>query len=279
MSDWTLDLGGVRLRGIADEDPFTLPRSFLFPDSTPQMLHEAAALDAPACDLARDEVQLRIQVFLLEIAGRLVLVDAGIGDGKERPNRPSWHRRSTNFLARLGVPPDDISLVLFTHLHADHVGWATRRDGERWVPTFPRARHVVAQAEYAHWAAQSYAPVMDSIEPLREAGLLDLVPPGHAPLPGLRFRPLPGHKPAQAGVLVEAARQPVLLAADVLHHALQLVAPEVVSAFCSSPEQARATRHALLAEAAEAGLALVTAHARAQPLWRVVRNGAGYALA
>lgn len=279
MSDWTLDLGGVRLRGIADEDPFTLPRGLLFPDSTSEMLRDAAGLDALACDPDRDEVRLRIQVFLLEIGGRLVLVDAGVGDGKERPNRPTWHRRSTDFLARLKVPPDDISLVLFTHLHADHVGWATRQDGTGWVPTFPRARHVVAEAEYAHWAAQAYPPVMDSIEPLREAGLLDLVPAGHAPMPGLRFRPLPGHTPAQAGVLVEAAREPVLLAADVLHHALQLAAPDIVSAFCASPEQARATRHALLAEAADSGLALVTAHARAAPLWRVRRAGAGYRLA
>jgi glyoxylase-like metal-dependent hydrolase (beta-lactamase superfamily II) len=277
MSDWSLDLGGVRLRGIADEDPFTLPRSFIFPDSAPEMLRAAAALDAPASDVARDEVMLRIQVFLLEIGGRLVLVDAGVGDNKERPNRPSWHRRSTDFLARLAVPPEDISLVLFTHLHADHVGWATRLEGDHWVPSFPRARHVVAEAEYAHWAAQRYAPVMDSIEPLREAGLLDLVPPGHAPMPGLRFRPLPGHTPAQAGVLIEAAREPVLLSADVLHHALQLAAPEIVSAFCAAPEQARATRAALLEEAAD-GLRLITAHAREQPVWRVVRSGNAYAL-
>jgi glyoxylase-like metal-dependent hydrolase (beta-lactamase superfamily II) len=278
MSDWSLDLGGVRLRGIADEDAFTVPRALVFPDSTPEMLRAAAALDAPASDVARDEVMLRIQVFLIEIGGRLVLVDAGVGDNKERPNRPTWHRRSTDFLARLGVPPEDISLVLFTHLHADHVGWATRLHGERWVPTFPRARHVVTEAEYAHWAAQRYAPVMDSIEPLREAGLLDLVPPGHAPIPGLRFRPLPGHTPAQAGVLIEAARERVLLSADVLHHALQLAAPQIVSAFCSSPDEARATRAALLEEAAE-GLGLVTAHARARPLWRVVRSGSAYALA
>jgi glyoxylase-like metal-dependent hydrolase (beta-lactamase superfamily II) len=278
MSDWSLDLGGVRLSGIADEEAFTLPRGFLFPDSTSEMLRAAAALDAHACDVARDEVMLRIQVFLLEIGGRHVLVDAGVGDGKERPNRPSWHRRSTDFLARLGVPPEDISLVLFTHLHPDHVGWATRRAGDRWVPTFPRARHVVAEAEYAHAAAQRTAPLLDSIEPLREAGLLDLVEPGHAPLPGLRFRPLPGHTPAQQGVLIEAARQRVLLSADVLHHALQLAFPEIVSAFCASPGQARATRAALLEEAASEGFGLVTAHAREWPLWRVTRAGAGYAL-
>ncbi len=284
MSDWALDLGNMTLRGVADEDPFVLQRSLIFPAADAALLARAAPLDPLAVEAATDSIILRVQVFVIETAARVVLVDGGVGDGKERPARPSWHRRSTDFLARLGVAPDAVDAMLFTHLHADHVGWATRLDQGRWVPSFPRARHIVAAREYAHWAAlDAQAPVghgsfRDSVLPLAEAGLLDQVEDDHAPFPGLRFRPLPGHTPGQVGIELHGARRRVLIAADAVHHPLQLLAPEVVSAFCSDPAQAIATRRALLEEAADDGLELVPHHARSRQVWRIAREGAGYTL-
>lgn len=275
----------MTLSGVADEDPFILPRGLIFPGADPALLPRAAALDPLAVDAAGDAIVLRVQVFVIEAAGRTVLVDGGIGDDKERPARPSWHRRRTDFLRRLGVAPDRVDAMLFTHLHADHVGWATRLEGGRWVPTFPRARHIVAAREYAHWAAlDATAPVghgsfRDSVLPLAEAGLLDRVEDDHAPFPGLRFRPLPGHSPGQVGIVLHGARRRVLIAADALHHPLQLLAPEVASAFCSDPARAIATRRALLEEAAAEGLDLVPHHARSRQVWRIARDGAAYTLA
>lgn len=279
-----LDLGGVVLRGVADEDPFTVPRGVIFPASDPALFARAAALDPAAADVAKDLVLLRVQVFVIEAFGRTVLVDAGIGDDKERPARASWHRRRTDFLRRLGVAPEAVEAVLFTHLHADHVGWATRLVEGRWVPSFPRARHLVADAEYAHWEARnaegpvSHGAFADSVLPVAEAGLLDRVPADHAPFRGLRFRPLPGHTPGQVGVLLQGTRQRALIAADALHHPLQLLAPEVVSAFCTDPVQAVATRRALLAEASAESLPLVAHHARGAPAWRIRAEGAAYTL-
>jgi glyoxylase-like metal-dependent hydrolase (beta-lactamase superfamily II) len=284
VSDWALDLGGMTLRGVADEDPFVLPRDLLFPDSDASLLERAAALDPHGVDPARDSILLRVQVFVIEFGGRVILVDGGIGDGKERPARASWHRRDTDFLQRLGVAPGAVDMLLFTHLHADHVGWATRKVEGRWTPTFRNARHVVPDPEYAHWAAlDAAAPVnhgsfADSVLPLAEAGLLDRVPLDHAPLPGLRFRHLPGHTPGQVGIMLEGARRPALIAADALHHPAQLLAPRLVSRFCADPAQAVATRLALLEEAASEDLALVPHHARGRNLWRVARDGDAYTL-
>jgi glyoxylase-like metal-dependent hydrolase (beta-lactamase superfamily II) len=284
MSDWTLDLGGIVLRGVADEDPFVLPRDLLFPGTDTVLLHRAAVLDADSVEPATDSILLRVQVFAMQAFGRTILVDGGIGDDKERPARASWHRRRTDFLQRLGVAPDEVDAVLFTHLHADHVGWATRLQEGRWVPTFPHARHIVAQREYAHWATlDAVAPVghgcfRDSVLPVAEAGLLDQVPDDHAPFPGLRFRPLPGHTPGQVGITLTGTRQTVLIAADAVHHPAQLLAPDVVSRFCSDPAQAVATRRALLEEAASEGLALVPHHARGRVLWHVTRDGDAYGL-
>jgi glyoxylase-like metal-dependent hydrolase (beta-lactamase superfamily II) len=283
VSDWALDLGGVTLRGVADEDPFLLPRSLIFPGADPALLARAAPLDPQAVDVAADAVILRVQVFVIEGFGRTLVVDGGIGDDKERPARPSWHRRRTDFLARLGVAPDSVDALLFTHLHADHVGWATRLEAGRWVPTFPRARHIVAAAEFAHWAAlDAAAPVShgafrDSVLPLAEARLLDQVPDDHAPFGFLRFRPLPGHTPGQVGIEIAGRKRRVLIAADAVHHPLQLLDPAIVSAFCADADQAVATRRALLEEAAE-GLELVAHHARGRALWQVARAGGAYTL-
>ena len=284
MSDWRLDLGGIVLRGVADEDPFDVARGIIFPAADPALLARAAALDPLGVDAARDMVVLRVQVFAIEAFGHTVLVDGGIGDDKERPVRPSWHRRRSDFLHRLAIAPEDVEAVLFTHLHADHVGWATRMVEGRWVPTFPRARHIVAAREYVYWAERNAAaPVNhgsfnDSVVPVVEAGLLDQVPDDHAPFPGLRFRPLPGHSPGQIGITLQGTRQTVLIVADAIHHPLQLLEPSIVSAFCADPAQAIATRAALLEEAASENLTLVPHHARSRALWQVVRQGEAYTL-
>lgn len=283
MSDWAIDLGGITLRGVADEDPFELPRDLLFPGSDPDLLRRAALLDPLGVDVAKDAILLRVQVFVIEAAGRTIVVDGGVGDGKERPARASWHRRNTDFLARFGVAPEAVDLMLFTHLHADHVGWATRLDGGRWVPTFPRARHLVAEGEFAYWEARNAAAPAnhgsfeDSVLPLVEAGLLDRVPYDHVPAPGLRLRHLPGHTPGQVGILLQGRRQQALIAADAVHHPMQLLAPGLTSRFCSDPADAVPTRAALLEEAAD-GLALVPHHARARHVWHVARDGAAYTL-
>lgn len=284
MSDWSLDLGGLVLRGVADEDPFRLPREMLFPGTDPSLLARAAALDAESVEPETDSILLRVQVFVIESGGRTIVVDGGVGDGKERPARSSWHRRRTDFLQRLGVDLEDVDAMLFTHLHADHVGWATRWRGDRWVPTFPNARYAVAAREYAHWAAlDAVAPVghgsfRDSVVPVAEAGLLDEVPDDHAPFPGIRFRPLPGHTPGQVGITLTGTKRTVLIAADAVHHPAQLLLPQVVSRFCSDAAQAVATRMALLAEAADEGLALVPHHARGRVVWDVKRVGDAFGL-
>ena len=280
MSDWSLDLGGITVRGVADEDPLALPRGF-FPGAEHELLARAAAFDPAACDLTGDAVLLRVQAFAVEAFGRVVLVDAGIGDGKERPARTSWHRRRTDFLQRLGVTPE---LVVFTHLHVDHVGWATRTADGMDVPTFPRARHIVAKEEFAHWQVRheagehvSHGAFADSVLPLAEAGLLDRVGADHAICAGVRLRPLPGHTPGQVGVLLEGRRMTALITADAIHHPMQVLRPSLVSSVCADPARAVATREAVLAEAAE-GLALMPCHARGAALWRVGRKGESYSL-
>ena len=93
----------------------------------------------------QNQVMMSFHSYVLRTPRHTIFIDGCVGDDKERPLRPMWHRKKGDFLARLaaaGVRREEIDIVFCTHLHADHVGWNTQlRDG-RWVPTFPNARYL-----------------------------------------------------------------------------------------------------------------------------------------
>ncbi|MGE6735693.1 MBL fold metallo-hydrolase, partial [Streptomyces sp. NPDC059900] len=87
-------------------------------------------------------VNSAVQSWLLRSEGKTILVDTGAGNHKERPYSPVWSHLRTDFLAdleRAGAAPEDVDIVINTHLHVDHVGWNTRLDDREWVPTFLNA--------------------------------------------------------------------------------------------------------------------------------------------
>ena len=104
-----------------------------------------------------DECHSAIQSWLLRSEGRTILVDTGVGNHKDRPYTPMWSRRDTNYLDNLaaaGVRPEDVDLVVNTHLHIDHVGWNTRLEGRTWVPTFPNATYLMTRRDFEFWEFQ-----------------------------------------------------------------------------------------------------------------------------
>ena len=184
-----------------------------------------------------------------------------------------------------GLRPEDVDVVLCTHLHADHVGWNTRLEDGRWVPTFPNARYLVGRAEMAHWEDQerrtpgvaNHGVFADSVLPIAGANLLDVVDDGFSVGRGLSILPLPGHTPGQVGLdLEDGAGGHVLFCADAIHTPVQLFQPAWSSAFCTDPVQAVATRTALLERAADDGALIVPAHIRGSMGFRVARCGCAY---
>ena len=95
-----------------------------------------------------------VQTFVIRSGGRTVLVDTGVGNGRDRPNMPAFDQLQTGFLDALadaGVTPEAVDVVVSTHLHGDHVGWNTRLAGEDFVPTFPNAEYLMARADVDFW--------------------------------------------------------------------------------------------------------------------------------
>lgn len=110
-------------------------------------------LEPQALDPVTDELQFPMQSYVVHTSHHTILIDSCVGNDKERPNRPSWHMKTDDAymraLAALGIAPEDIDFVMCTHLHTDHIGWNTRLDDGRWVPTFPNARYIFSERELA----------------------------------------------------------------------------------------------------------------------------------
>ena len=152
-----------------------------------------------------------VQAFLIVSAGQKIIVDPGVGNGKKRTAVPGWDNLQTNFLDRLqaaGVELSGIDYVVNTHLHFDHVGWHTRLVDGAWQPSFTAARYVMSAEEFRYWQstpekeiADQHAGFADSVLPVYEAGLVDLVADDHVITDTVRLVPSPGHTPHHASVL------------------------------------------------------------------------------
>ena len=150
--------------------------------------------------------------------------------------------RGLTRLREAGVSPEDIDIVLCSHLHVDHVGWNTRLENGRWVPTFPNARYLISRREWEHWQAAGAKAlertgdyITDSVLPVFAAGQAELVGDAHAVAPNVSVEPAPGHTPGQMMVRLGEGSGQAILCADLMHHPLQVRYPEWSTRFCTDP--------------------------------------------
>ena len=170
-----------------------------------------------------------MQSHLIRFGGKTILIDTCVGEHKPRPARPEWHQRTaTSYIARLaaaGCTPDDVDMVMCTHLHADHVGWNTRLDSGRWVPTFANARYLMNQTEIDYRAKEAAArpeadhgSFKDSVLPVIERGLVKAVQAGDEIVDGGTILALPGHAPGQIGLELAAGKdERLVFCGDAIH--------------------------------------------------------------
>jgi glyoxylase-like metal-dependent hydrolase (beta-lactamase superfamily II) len=259
------------------EDQTELPPGFLFPEATEEIVRRHPWLVPDWADAAGG-ISLRTQAFVVDIDGLVVLVDPCVGNGKVRW-LPVWNDLDLPFLERFaeaGFAPDAVELVLHTHLHADHVGWDTHREGDDWVPTFTGARHLYTQAEL-DFVRTSVLPgedvYGDSIAPIVAAGLADVIEPdadlGH----GLRLESTPGHTPGHASLWIESEGEHALITGDFMHHPLQFAEPQIAEIADADVEIARATRTRMLREMARTGALVLGTHFPTRPAGRVEVDG------
>ncbi|WP_430786123.1 MBL fold metallo-hydrolase [Actinoplanes sp. G11-F43] len=195
---------------------------------------------------------LDFRCFLVRDSGATMLVDTGLGPSSDWSPEPG---RLPGLLDEAGVTPDDITRVLLTHLHTDHIGWAVV-DGE---PTFPEAEYLLQRAEFD--AVQEHYPWLPDtlIGPLLKRDQLRLLDGRTTLDPGITALPTPGHTPGHQSVLITGGRgDDLVLTGDVVQHAVQLRNPAISYDHDADPEQARRTRRELLARGGVLGTAHLT---------------------
>ena len=263
------------------------PMPLILPGITPADLASLAtwyADDSLGATSGQSAFTMSMHSYVLQLDGLTVLVDACNGDHKHR-SLPDVDRVETPFLANLaalGLGTDDIDLVLCTHLHFDHVGWNTRLDNGKWVPTFSNARYLFSRRDFEHFGKQEVEDdhlraFRDSVLPVYEAGRAELVEANiavHREIGnGVWLEPAFGHSPGNFSVLAESAGERAIFWGDVVHHPVQLVRPELTMSFDTDPEMARETRLRTLARAADETLVCFPAHFRDPSAGRVLRDG------
>ncbi len=247
---WTI--GDATITSVIETDQHW-KFAWLLPDVTEADIDAVQWLRPHFVD-EKGKLILRIQALVIESHGQTIIVDTCVGNEKDRPT-PLFDKLQTSFLEDLtaaGFDPADVDQVVCTHLHVDHVGWNTTLVDGRWVPTFPNARYLFGRIEYEHWRSTDesaiYGDVMgDSVNPIVEAGLAEMIESDHELTPDVRLEPTPGHTPGHHSLRVSSGGQEAVITGDMVHHPIQLAQPEWASSADTDSAAAIATRRSSFA--------------------------------
>ena len=285
---WTI--GDVTITRIV-ESTFEGLEAFL-PDATPEAV---LAIDWLRPFLTpKGVLKFSIHALVIETPARRIIVDTCVGNDKPRDVFPIWHMLQTGFLADLeaaGYAPASIDTVLCTHLHLDHVGWNTMLVDGLWVPTFPNARYLVERSEFDFldvegadddaqpWMRDMNDVVMaDSIRPVLEAGLLDLVSSDHRVCDEVTLIPTPGHTVGHVSIRIDSRGESALITGDFIHHPCQMAHPEWSLTSDFDPARSIATRQDVFSGLAGTPTLVIGTHWPDPTAGRVARDGNAFRL-
>jgi glyoxylase-like metal-dependent hydrolase (beta-lactamase superfamily II) len=270
---------------------FMTPQSLFVGFSPEEYAASKDLVAGPYLDARTDAIDARLQSWVIEVDDLKMLIDTGAGNDKQRPGIPLFGNLRTPFLQTLaaaGFSPEDIDLVVCTHLHVDHVGWNTQLLNGLWVPTFPRARYVFPMADAEYWDPRNidaYPPKVgeavnegffaDSVRPVMEAGMAWLVSGSTQISDSVRVDPAPGHTPGSQTITLTSGGETAMFVGDVIHHPLQIMNPAWNSIFCEDAVQARASRMRVLQSVVALRAVMVPAHFAGAHAVRVIATPSG----
>jgi glyoxylase-like metal-dependent hydrolase (beta-lactamase superfamily II) len=239
----------------------------------------------------RNRIQLGMRCLLIEHKSGLILIDTGAGNKETEKfydiygieNKGANGRTALeDGLAQLGVAPEDITLVINSHLHFDHAGGNTYRDPEGVVrPSFPKARYLVQRGEYRYAThpnertSASYFPL--NYEPLREAKSLVLADGEREIADGIRAIPTPGHVPFHQGILIESQGERAFFLGDLVPTTSHLPLPWIMG-YDVEPLVTLETKRAILARAKQEHWLVVFEHDATNAWGYVGHDGKAYIL-
>jgi glyoxylase-like metal-dependent hydrolase (beta-lactamase superfamily II) len=254
MAANSFKIGDVTIHRIVEMECGFTPALEFLPDLKPEVLAENRSWLAPAALDGNDMLVLCFQSYIVQTARHTILVDSCIGNDKDRTARPLWHQKKDDAwmqgLAALGMTVNDIDIVMCTHLHVDHIGWNTRLENGRWVPTFPKARYLFSKTELDYWLAENdkvgLPQIADSVVPIVEAKRCDLITSDHAVDDLVSLIPTPGHTIDHFAVQLGRGGKDAVITGDLIHTPLQARYPELWMRVDYNAAQGSATRRKFL---------------------------------
>ena len=273
-------IGDVRVTQIVELTTASLG-PYLLPQATPEVLARIPWMGPFVDDQGRPV--LSIHALVVESRGQVLLVDTCIGNDKVR-SYPRWNRMQTDFLQRFeaaGFATDRVDTVLCTHMHVDHVGWNTRLVEGRWQPTFGNARYLFAEREWAYWKTepQEFGPVVeDSVQPIFDAGLADLVPHDHRVTDEVWLEPTPGHTPGHVSIHIRSRGEEAVITGDMIHHPCQIAHPQWSSSADWDQSASADTRLQFLQRYADGPVLVIGTHFAGPTAGRIVQDGDAFRL-
>jgi glyoxylase-like metal-dependent hydrolase (beta-lactamase superfamily II) len=265
-------VGEVIINRVIESERPDFDAAGFFPKVTPeQWAPYRQRLAGWAMDTSANNLVFPMQSFLLRTRYHTIVVDTCVGDHKERA-RPNWNMTSSGeYLKRFaetGVRPEQVDFVMTTHFHTDHVGWNTRWENGRWVPTFPNAKYLFARREYAHWETEhrtqgketNGGSFDDSVLPIVEAGKAVVIDSDHQPDPLLTIKDYPGHTPGSIAINLRDGGKQACFSGDIMHHPIQVYHPDWSSQFCWDQDMSARSRRKLLEDCVESDALLCPAH-------------------
>jgi glyoxylase-like metal-dependent hydrolase (beta-lactamase superfamily II) len=280
MNRWKI--GDVTITRVVEMETIS-KATFVLKDGSPENIRTVPWL-RPRFANAEGKVIMSVHAFVIESPGHRMVVDTCIGNDKRRAF-PGWNMLQLPFLAdmeKAGFARESIDRVLCTHLHVDHVGWNTMLVDGKWRPTFPRARYLIGRKEWEHWSKAGEPDTRelldDSVRPVFDAGLADLVESDARITDEIRLEPTPGHTPGHHSVRISSRGEDAVITGDLMHHPVQMAHPEWGSNFDSDFEQAIATRRAFLERYGDKPILVLGTHFAAPSAGRIVRDGKAWRL-
>ncbi len=288
MATTAFKIGDITIHRVVEQEaPFFNPLEF-FPTLKPEVLEENRGwmTEGGYLDRQNGQLVLCIQSYLVQTPHHTILIDSCVGNHKPRPTRPFWNMMNTDrfekSLAGTGVSVDQIDFVMCTHLHVDHVGWNTRLENGRWVPTFPKAKYVFADRELAYWTETekkdpSAAPwITDSVLPIIAAKRDEVVNSSHQLSDIVRLLPTPGHTIDHYSVQVGRPGEDAVITGDMVHSPLQARYPELGMRVDYSSPQAGESRRTLFGRFCDTSTLICTAHFPSPSSGHLKRWGDGF---
>jgi glyoxylase-like metal-dependent hydrolase (beta-lactamase superfamily II) len=277
-----IQIGNTVIHRIVEQEAPFFPAFQFFPTLSKELYEENRGWLQPVFFDASDRVNLCIQSYLVQTPHHNILIDSCVGNHKPRPTRPFWNlMNSDRFekgLKATGLGIGDIDFVMCTHLHTDHVGWNTKLENGRWVPTFPKARYVFADRELDYWTKRqkddpAACPwVEDSVLPIVAAKRADVVKSAHAFDDLVTLIPTPGHTIDHYSVKVGKPGADAIITGDMIHSPLQARYPELGMLADYDSKQAGVTRRELFGRVCDSSTLMCTAHFPSPSTGRVVRH-------